>query len=141
MSTKDYSHVPDWCRPGEYAVEIGGRSDSALRRRTILRVTKTTVVTDGPNDTETRYKIWPDGEIMRRGGTWDPSWTLAPITDPEVQRRIKENRRKSLAVDVEQLALRWRRDGDHVAALAIAQRLVDAGVIASYEPVSTEQDQ
>jgi hypothetical protein len=132
VSGKDYSHVPDWCRPGAEVAEIG--HEAGVLRIVITKVHKRFVIGTQPgSDHERKYRIEPSRIQAVRNSTWDPARWLAPMTDPAVRDRLAGLRRKRLAGEVERLALEWRRDGDVDAARRIAERLKDAGIIASYE--------
>lgn len=135
--SKDYSHVPDWCRPGERVVDIG--HEGSMLTVEIVKVHKRFVYATQPgSDYERKYRIGPTQIEAVKGSHWDLTRWLAPTTDPIVRHRAEDNRVKRIAGQVENLAQRWRRDRDLDAARLIARLLVEAGIIASYEPTEPE---
>lgn len=142
MSTTPDTTVPEWLHEGATVAQYTGGRGLAVQANameaTVTRLTRTQarVSYNGQEWVYRRHDTLGAGPVWERriGGAWGDTWTLLPVDDPKVLAVYERQRLSAAASKVEDLALRWRRDRDLQAARKIADVLVEAGVIASYEP-------
>lgn len=139
----DMSAFPDWLREGATVVQFtrgrGLITDAQALEVTVLRITRTQVrVAYGTHESVFRrvdYAATGAPSIWERrdGGSWGNTWELRAPDDPDVLAVYERQRQTTIANQAEDLALKWRRDRNRDAARQIADLLVDAGIITSYE--------
>lgn len=145
-TTPDTPELPAWLYVGatvaEYTAGRGRFVDHKARRATVRKITRTQIRvalddTD-PGEVYRRRRTLGGGETYERsiGGTWGTVWDLRPLDNPAVIKAYTAAKNRAVAGRVEDLVIRWRRDGDRQAAAEIAHCLVEAGIIASYEPAA-----
>lgn len=139
----DMSAFPDWLREGATVAKFtrgrGLVTQGQALEVTVERITRTQVrVAYGTRETRFRRIDYdatgaPSVWEYREGGSWGVTWQLRATDDPEVLAVYERSRQATIANQAEDLALKWRRDSDTTAARQIADLLVDAGIITSYE--------